>query len=377
MSLVPPADPHTPARWRPWLAATALLALLALGAAPRLRAAEHAGQAAADQSITPVRTVAPSPPQAGPAATLPGTLEPWAEASVRARSSGYVAAWSVDIGAHVVAGQTLATLVAPDLQAALDQARATAATARANLALAQTTADRWQALLRTRSTSPQEADQKLAELAARRTELAAAEANAARLAQSVAWTRIAAPFDGVVTARDVDVGSLVDAGGAGELFHVAQTTRLRAVVSVPDALASGIRPGLPVQVRCGERLLDARVARSAGALDLASRALRVEVDVPNADGALLPGQFVQVLVGDVPPAGSQLPIEALLFRPSGPTIALAGADGRVHLRTVHVARDLGTRVVVEPALPPDTRVIVSPGDGIVDGTPVRAVGAAS
>jgi len=369
-SLPSPSRPQ--ARWRVWLLVPAALALLVLGAVPRLRAQSRAEMRAAAQQVPQVRIVQPQAPGAAPAVTLPATLQAWSDAAIRARDSGYVAQWSADIGRRVTKGQTLALLVAPELDAALRQARSDAATARANFEIAQTSAQRWQEMLRTKVTSQQEVDQKAADLAARRAQLDAAEANVARLAQTVAYTRIVAPFDGVVTARAVDVGTLVDAGAAGELFHEMQTARLRVVVSVPDDLATAVRPGLPVRVDCGGRVLGATIARSAGALDAGSRTLRAEIDLDNADGGLLPGQYVQVhLQPDTPVAGSLLPIETVLFRPDGPTLAVVGDDGRVHLQRVRIARDFGTRVIVEPALPVKTQVVVSPGDAIVDGQAVQ------
>lgn len=353
-------------------AATLVLALLAAGAVPHWRAQARARQLSAGNAVPKVRVVQPGVAHSDAAITLPGTLAAWADASLRARSSGYVAHWSADIGSRVRAGQTLATIVAPELDAALQQARDDQATAQANFDIARSSAQRWQEMLQDKATSRQEAQQRTADLEARRAQLDAAKANVDRLAQAVAYTRIVAPFDGVITARNVDVGTLVDAASPAELFHEVQSARLRALVSVPDSEAAMVRAGIPVRIACGARTVDGAVARTAGALDPASRMLRVEVDVPNADGTLLPGQYVQVtLAPDAQVAGSSLPVETVLYRPEGPRVAIVGADGRVALRPVSIVRDLGTTLVVAPALAPETRVVADPGDSIVDGQKVQ------
>ena len=349
-------------------------ALLALGTVPRLQASQEAKTAAAQSAVAKVRVVNPDNSPGTSTISMPGTLEAWTEASIRARSSGYVEHWYADIGAQVTAGQTLATLVAPELEAGLRQARDEQATAQANFDIAATTAARWQAMLRQKATSAQEAEQRGAELNARRAELSAAKANVVRLAQSVTYTRLVAPFDGVITSRAVDVGTLVDAGAPTELFHEVQSSRLRLVLSVPDAQAAAVRCGMAVQVEVGSRLIDAKVARTAGAIDLASRMQRVEVDLPNADGTLLPGQYVRVLLSAAAHApGSIVPVEAVLYRPAGPQIAVVGSNQEVALRKVHVRQDLGTRLLVDPPLAADTRLVANPGDSIASGDRVEIV----
>ncbi len=357
-----------------WTAATLVLALLAAGAVPHWQAQARARQLAAGNAVPKVHVVQPGVARADATITLPGTLAAWTDASLRARSSGYVTRWTADIGSRVRAGQTLATIVAPELDAALQQARSDQATAQANFDIAQSSARRWQTMLQDKATSRQEAEQRAADLDARRAQLDAAKANVARLAQAVTYTRIVAPFDGVITARNVDVGTLVDAASPAELFHEVQSARLRALVSVPDSEAAAVRAGIHVRIACGARTIDGVVARTAGALDPSSRMLRVEVDVPNADGTLLPGQYVQVvLTPEAQVAGSSLPVETVLYRPEGPRVAIVGADGRVALRPVSVIRDLGTTLVVSPTLAPETRIVANPADSIVDGQEVQAV----
>lgn len=356
-----------------WAAAATAVALLTTGILPRWQAQAHARSLAAENAVPKVRIVHPGLARSEATINLPGTLAAWSEASLRARSSGYVAQWSADIGAHVRAGQTLAMIVAPELDAALRQARADQAAAQANFDIARTTAQRWQQMLQDKATSQQEAQQRSADLDARRAELAAATANVARLAQAVTYERIVAPFDGVITARAVDVGTLVDAASPAELFHEVQSARLRAIVSVPDSEAVGVRAGTRVRIECGTRTLDGVVARTGDALDPTSRMLRVEVDLPNLGGELLPGQYVRVVLAPASQVdGSSLPVEAVLYRPEGPRVATVGADGRVALRAVSVVRDLGTMLVVSPPLEPDASVVANPGDSVVDGEHVQA-----
>jgi len=358
-----------------WMLVPAIAALVGVGAVPRFLARTHAAAAAADNALATVRVVHPGPAPASAVLRLPATLQPWAEASIRARSSGYVASWSADIGAHVRAGQTLATVVAPELSDAVRQANDEQVAAQAAYDLAQTSAARWEQLLRANSTSLQEAQQKQAEAQTARARLSAAKDNVIRIGRQLAYTTIVAPFDGVITARGVDVGTLVDGGAAPELFHIVQTSKLRVVLSVPDDQATAVRAGLPAQVLAGGQVLQTTVARSSASLDPSSRMLRVEADLPNGDGALLPGTYAQVQLN--PPglaAGSALPIEAVLYRPQGPVIALVNDAGRVTLQSVQITEDLGSQVVVSPALPPRANVIANPGDSIEAGSRVRLQG---
>jgi len=357
---------------RLWLLVPAVAALLAIGIVPRLKADAHVREVASGNAEPLVRVVSPTPAATTRELLLPGSMQPWAEAAIRARSSGYVTAWHNDIGARVLANALLATLVAPELDAQVKQARDAEATARANLAIAQTSAQRWQQMLSTKSISQQETDQKLADLQARQSELSAAQANVARVAQLLAYTRVVAPFAGMITARNVDVGTLVDAGAPGEMFHIARTDRLRVFVAVPDDAADAVIAGGAAEVIAGGRTVAATVARSSGVLDPGTHTMRVEVDVDNAAGTLLPGAFVQVrLALPGPPASHELPVETLLFRPDGPTVAIVGADGTIVLKTVRIQRDLGTRVEIAGGLSGTEKIVINPGDAIVAGQRVR------
>ncbi|KVH35077.1 efflux RND transporter periplasmic adaptor subunit [Burkholderia cepacia] len=367
------------------LAALALAAaLLAAGIVPRIdaRAAQRV-QVAAQQAL-PVSVIRPGAAPADQTLTLPGAVMPYAEASIYARTSGYIAHWSADIGTHVKAGQTLAQITAPDLDAQLRQAHADTSTAQANYDYAKSTAQRWQDMLKTQSVSQQDTDTKVADMNAKRAMLASAQANAAHLSELVSYESVTAPFDGVITARNVDVGTLVTAGGtpgspglSGELFHLEQTDTLRVFVDVAQDSAAGVSAGTPVYLTTQQypgRRFAARVARSAGAIDPVTRTLRVEIDVDNRDRALMPGAYAQahLLVASAAPA-FDLPVSALLFRPNGVTVATVAANGTTALKTVQIGRDFGTHVEIVAGLAATDRVIDNPGDSIAAGEPVKIV----
>jgi RND family efflux transporter MFP subunit len=386
-----PGETHdaTPRRrvW-PFVLSGLAAALLIAGIVPRLHANTALTQQTQAQSVLTVSVVSPRTAPPVSEVLLPGAVTPFAEASIYARTSGYLAHWTSDIGAQVKSGQTLATIEAPELDAQLRQARADEATAQANYDYAKTTAQRWQDMLKTQSVAQQDADSKTSDMEARRAMLASAQANVAHLAELVSYEKITAPFDGVITARNVDVGALVTAGGSpgtggmsGELFHIQQTGVLRVFVDVPQNDASYITPATAVYLTAQQypgRRIAARVARSTGSIDPASRTLRVEVDVDNKDGALMPGAYVQVhlaVQSSVP--ALDLPVSALLFRPNGVTVAVVDAHGRTALKTVHIGRDFGTHVEITSGLDATDRVIDNPGDSLAAGQPVRIAPAAA
>ncbi|PUA75365.1 efflux transporter periplasmic adaptor subunit [Burkholderia sp. AU29985] len=387
----PPAPPAPPRGARrlalPLAALAAAAALLAIGIVPRIDARAAQRTQVAAQRALPVSVIMPGAAPADQTLTLPGSVAPYAEASIYARTSGYIAHWSVDLGAHVKAGQTLAQIDAPDLDAQLRQARADEASAQANYDYAKSTAQRWQDMLKTQSVSQQDTDTKVADMHAKRAMLASAQANVAHLADLVSYETVTAPFDGVITARNVDVGTLVTAGGtpgspglSGELFHLEQTDTLRVFVDVPQDSAAGVSTGTPVYLTTQQypgRRFAAHVARDAGAIDPVTRTLRVEIDVDNRDGALMPGAYAQahLVLPSAAPA-LELPVSALLFRPNGVTVATVGADGRTALKTVQIGRDFGTRAEIVAGLAPTNRVIDNPGDAITAGEIVKVVSVA-
>jgi RND family efflux transporter MFP subunit len=360
-----------------------VLALLALtvGILPRLKA--HAALRTQTQLFsTPVVSVAnPTPAPAVQRIELPADVQAYQEASIFARTNGYLAHWYKDIGTQVPAGELLAYIETPEVDAQLEQARADENTAQAQYDIAKVTADRWVGLLKTNAVSREVAEQNVATMKAQAATLAANHANVRRLSKLQSYERVVAPFAGVVTARNVDVGALIDSGSAGgskmELFHLAETDKLRVFVDVPQVYAQDMQPGVPATLTLPQRPdypLHGAVARTSGAINSASRTLRVEVDVDNRDGAVLPGAYalVDLDVSSSHPLLS-VPVSTLLFRPNGTQVAIVDGAGKARLRTVTLGRDFGTTVEVTSGLDASERVIANPGDAIAPGDAVRVV----
>jgi RND family efflux transporter MFP subunit len=309
---------------------------------------------------------------------LPGTMQAFSEASIYARTSGYLRTWYADLGAHVKAGQRLADIDTPEIDQQLDQARADLATAEANTRLAQLTAARYRDLISSDSVSRQDLDNANGTLEARETAVTSAQANVRRLEQLHAFGRIDAPFDGVITARNIDVGALIDQGGnAHELFHLANTRKLRVFVNVPEVYSRVAVPGVEADLTLREfpdRHFTGKVARTAQSIELGSRTLLTEIDVDNASGELLPGSYCEVHL-KLPTAESalKLPVNAFIFRTDGLQVATVGADLKVVLHKVTVGRDFGTEMEVVSGIKADDRVIINPPDSLAAGATVRLV----
>jgi RND family efflux transporter MFP subunit len=338
------------------------------------RDAEHASQLS-------VEVVRPQRSAAGLDLVLPGNVQAFLDTPIYARTNGYLKKWYVDIGAHVKNGQLLAEIDTPEVDDQLRAARADLANAEANYALAKSTADRWNDMLKSRSVSKQETDEKVGDMLAKKATLDAARFNVARLEKTQSFQKVYAPFDGTVTARNVDVGALIDAGSAGgpakELFHVAQADRLRVYVNVPQAYAQQVRAQQTAFLTLTETpslRYPGTVARTAGAVDPQQRTMLVEVDVDNRKGDLLPGAYAQVHFAlGTGAALFTLPGNALLFRPDGVKVATVDSQQKVKLLPVSLGTDFGTRVAIASGLQGDEQVILNPQDSIVDGAPVRIV----
>jgi RND family efflux transporter MFP subunit len=307
--------------------------------------------------------------------TLPGTVQPFIDAPIYARTTGYLRKWYADIGARVKAGQLLADIDTPEVDRQLDQARADLATAEANAKLARTTADRYRDLIKTDSVSRQDLDNANGALEARETAIESARANVNRLQQLHAFARIEAPFDGVVTARNVDVGALITSGaGSKELFHVAAVDRLRVFVNVPEVYSRAATPGLHAGLTLAEfpgRRFDGVLVRTSQSIDVASRTLLTEIDVDNRSGELLAGSYVQAhlkLAGAE--ATTKLPVNALIFGADGLQVAKV-TNGKAMLSPVVIGRDYGDTVEVLSGLTPEDAVIVNPPDSLESGTAVQ------
>ena len=371
-------------RTRLTLALVVLALVLAAGAvtlsglATRESKARQLQARAQELSVPTVVVIAPGVgTNASPTLDLPGRIEAHSRALIHARVAGYLKSWAVDIGAPVKAGQLLAEIETPELDQQLLQARAELGSARANAALAGATARRWQSLQAQNFVSAQAVEEKNGELAVKQALADASQANVDRLLAQKKFARIVAPFDGVVTARSTDIGALVSAGGAPgtELFVVADTRRLRVLVNVPQNQVSLVRRGDRVRFSVPERPgqeFSATVQALSQAIGGNSGSMLVQLTADNPDAGLLPGGFATVRF-DLPKQTGRLtvPPGALIFGKSGLRVATVDANDKVLLKTVVVARDLGSVVELASGLAPGDRVIESPPDGVADGDVVR------
>ncbi len=340
------------------------------------RSQEHDQLIAAARGTTraTVAVVHPKPAESAESLSLPGNVQAYLDTPIYARTNGYLKRWLVDIGAKVRAGQLLAEIDTPEVDEELRQAEAAEAQAVANLDLAKKTADRWQNLLKDDGVSQQEVDQNVAAYQARQADLRAAQANVQRLKDMQSFQKIVAPFSGIITARNVDVGALITAGSTQPLFRLAQNDILRVYVNVPQTYSRSIFAGLGADLSVPEypgRLFTGKVVRTAGAIEPNSRTLLTEVDVPNSRGEILPGVYGTVqfhLTMADPPL--MLPANTLLFRSAGTQVAIAGPDGIVHLQKVTLGRDLGTTVEIASGVSARDAIIVNPSDSIAEGDAV-------
>jgi len=308
------------------------------------------------------------------ALTLPGTLQGGIEATLYARTTGYVARWNKDIGSSVVKGELLAEISAPELQHQLSAAVAARAQAELNLKLAKSTAERWESLRQRDAVTQQDLDERQSGFRQAGANLAASEANVRRLEQLSSFTKVVAPFDGVVTRRNIDVGDLVNAGNGGTgqaLFSVAQVDPMRLYIYVPQGYARQIKIGDELVVTLAERAGEqyrGTVARTARAIDTATRTMQVEIQIPNSTGALIAGSYVQVtLPVNVDAHALVVPTNVLLFRPEGTRVALVDGGGHVHLAPVKLGTDFGTDVEVLSGLTATDRMVLNPADSLADG----------
>jgi RND family efflux transporter MFP subunit len=359
------------------VAAGVAITVVASGVATRASNNNRVRQLTAAQALPVVSLAEPQRGNGSYALVLPGRLQAYAKAPIYARVSGYLKDWKVDIGRTVQAGELLAEIEAPDLDQQWAQAKADLMTAQANASLSATTAARWQVLLKTNSVSHQDAEMKDGDLAAKQAILKATQANVDRLQVMESFKRIVAPFNGVVTARDTDVGALINAGsGPGlELFVVSDTHRLRLYVNIPQAYVARVTPGTHAQITVPERpdrTFTAIVEASAQSVDAASGSTLVQLAVNNDAGELYPGAYANVHF-DLPLASANLsvPASALIIDHSGVRVAILDPRNRVAFKPIVIARDMGDVVEIASGLSPDDRIIDSPPDGISNGDQVR------
>jgi len=314
---------------------------------------------------------------------LPGNIEAFTDTPIYARTNGYLRHWYVDIGAHVKAGELLAEIETPEVDQQLSQARAQLATAQADYKLAKTTAERWQDLRKTDSVAQQDTDEKTGDMESKNATMEAARANVRRLEEMQSFQKIYAPFAGVITARNIDIGDLINEGSNGtarELFHLAAINMVRVYVEVPQVSARAALPGTVAELTVPERpgqQFAGKIVRTANAINQASRTMRVEVDVDNPGGVLVPGAYSVVHLKMPNPVSSVIvPVSGILFRSEGMTVAVV-EDGKVRLQPVAVGRDFGDELEVVSGLTPDDQIVLNPPDSIAAGQQVRvtAIGA--
>ena len=308
---------------------------------------------------------------------LPGNVQAFYEAPVYARTNGYLKSWATDIGTRVKKGELLAEIETPEVDQELRQAQADLATAEANYQLARTTNERWKGLLATQSVSQQDADQRAGDAAAKLASRQSAAANLARLQELESFKRVVAPFDGVVTQRNTDVGALIVAGqnSGNPLFRVADTHRLRIYASIPQPYASSVKRGQTALLELADhpgKRFTATVANTADALEAISRTLQVELQIDNKDGDLLPGSYAQVYFDVSGNADTlRIPVNAVIFRTDDLQVAVVDAQGKVHLKKITQGRDFGKEVEVLSGVSMEDNLVLNPPDSIADGMQVR------
>jgi RND family efflux transporter MFP subunit len=363
-------------KWAAIIGGALLVTLAAWGIISRTVEEHRLQKETDDEAVPTVNIVQAKKSPDSEDLVLPGNVQANYEAAVYARTSGYIKQWYTDIGTPVKAGQLMADIDTPEVDDQLRQAEADLGTAQANSALADSTARRWKALLATDSVSKQETDEKVGDAQAKTAMVASAKANLARLQQLEGFKHVVAPFDGVVTARETDIGALINAGsGQGpELFRVADKSKLRIYIQVPQNYASVFVQGTVVQLVFAEhpgRTFDARMARTAQALDPASRTLLVQLETDNAKGDLLPGGLTEVHLKSL--AGNpsvRLPASALMFRAEGLRVATFD-NGHAKLHPISIGRDFGKEVEILTGIDAGQNVILDPPDSLVDDEEVR------
>ncbi|HEV2424273.1 MAG TPA: efflux RND transporter periplasmic adaptor subunit [Terriglobia bacterium] len=384
-----PLGRETPPRRPRWgLAVVVLLIALAIVAAvivggilPKLKARQELRAETDELAVPTVAVIRMKPSTAEQDVVLPANIQPYISAPVFARTNGYLKSWFFDIGAHVKKGQLLAVIETPEVDQQLRQAQADVATAQANLHLAEVTAARYQDLLKSDSVSKQDTDNATSDLAAKRTTLQSAQANVKRLEELQSFEKIYAPFDGVITARNTDIGQLINSGSGAQpasLFEIAAVGVLRVYVSVPQIYSAKCHRGMIVDLTLPQfpgRRFRGTLVRTADAIDQASRTLLVEVDVNNPSGQLLSGAYAEAHFKFPPVTGHTylIPVPALIFRSEGAQVATVDDGHHATLKDVRIGRDFGTEMEVLSGLTDQDWVIVNPPDSITSGEEVRPV----
>jgi membrane fusion protein, multidrug efflux system len=383
----PPNLPPAPASRGKILIGAALLVLFTAGIVTFLNRKSETDALAKETETVAVPTVGVVQPQTeagNDELVLPGNLQAFEESPIFARTNGYLLKWYKDIGSKVEKGELLAAIDTPEIDQELLQARASREQVKSALGLAKISADRWANLRKSDSVSQQEADQQASGYQQAQANLAAADANVRRLEQLESFKNVYAPFSGVLTRRNVDPGALINsgAGAAGrELFDIARVDPIRVYVSVPQAYAPAMKVGVKAVVTLQEfpeQKFLGTIARTADAIDPATRTLNTEVDVPNKDSKLLPGSFGQVhfATGTSVPRMT-IPVNAMLFRAQGAQVAVVGKDGKVHLRPITIGRDFGATLEVLGGVEGSDQIVINPSDSLEDGQEVHVAKSSS
>jgi RND family efflux transporter MFP subunit len=358
------------------LVVVVVVGLLAItGIVPRLRSRKALAAETNELASPTVLIIQPKQGAPSQEIVLPGNIQAFVDAPIFARTNGYLKRWYFDIGSHVKQGQLLAEIESPEVDQQLSQAQADLGTATENLHLSQITSSRFSDLIKQDAVTQQETDNATSDLAAKNTALKSAQANVDRLKQLVSFEKVYAPFDGVVTARNTDVGQLIDSGATGgqarSLFQVAAINKLRVFISVPQIYSQAAIPGLTADLTFAEfpgRRFQGKLVRTSRSIDPTARTLNVEVDVDNSRGELLPGAYTEVhlkLKQGIPTM--TIPVSALLFRQEGLQVAVAKSDNTAELKPVTLGRDFGDFAEITTGLTGRERVISNPPDSIIDG----------
>lgn len=362
-------------------AVACIAVLIGYGMYSRTHVETVLARAAEQSAVLQVRTTQTKLGMPSEELVLPGNVAAYNDTPIYARTNGYLKRWYVDIGTHVKAGQLLAVIDSPEVDQELHQARAQLATAQADSQLAKTTAERWRNLRKTDSVSPQDTDEKIGDMNSKSAIVLAAQANVRRLQQMQSFEKIYAPFNGVITARNVDIGDLINAGSTGqakELFHLAAEQKVRIYFEVPQLNAHAAVPGSSVELTMPEapgKRISAQITRTSSAMDPTMRTLRAEVDMPNTNGQFAPGAYVQIHMKlSTPTKTLILPINGTIFRSEGMTAAVIEGD-HVVLRPITIGRDFGDSLEVTSGLSLTDRVVINPPDSILSGQKVQLSGA--
>lgn len=349
------------------------------GISSRGKASAQLSQETQELAVPTVSVVMPKPSAPQQEIVIPGNMQPYTDAPIFARANGYLKKWYADIGSNVKEGQLLAEIDSPEIDQQLQQARADLATAQANFSLAEITAARYKDLLKTDSVSQQDVDNATGNYDARKTAVEAAQANVKRLQDLQSFEKVYAPFSGVLTARNTDIGQLIDSGSSGgtsrELFHIADVNPLRVYINVPQYDSPEIRPGLHADLVLREfpgRTFQGTVVRSSGAIDNTTRTLLTEVDVENSAHLLKPGGYVEVHLKLPSPVNTfTLPVNTTIFKSAGLQVAVVKDGKTISLIPVTPGRDFGTVIEIVAGLKGDEWVVMNPSDSLTEGAKVR------